>query len=81
MLSVPCSAKHRRSTTLGISVVTLNLRLHDTRSQNTSLEKQALPVSGNGSVFQAGAANDFDRIKSYLIISHQKKTKKNIADI
>lgn len=68
------SAKHCRSTTLGISVVTLNLRLHDIWSQNRSVEKQALPVSRNGSLFQAGVANDSDRMRSYFIISNQKRT-------
>lgn len=67
------SIKHCRSTTLGISVVTPNPRLHDTRSQNTGVEKRALPVSRNGSVFQAGVDNDSDRIISYFIISHQEK--------
>lgn len=38
-----------------------------------SQEMQALPVSRNSSIFWAGAANDSDRINSYLIISRQKK--------
>lgn len=29
---------------------------------------QALPMSRNGSLFSGGAANDSDRVKSYLII-------------
>lgn len=36
---------------LGISVVTLDLCLHDTWSQNMSLEMQALPVSRNCYIF------------------------------
>lgn len=70
------SAKHCRSTTLGISVVTVNLCLHDTWSQNMSLEMQAHPPRNTqthththinvkifaSSLSGAGATNCSDRV-------------------
>lgn len=51
------SAEPCRSATLGISVVTLNLRLHDTRSQNTGAAGTSLPSMEKQPLSQAGHAN------------------------
>lgn len=54
------TAEPCRSATLGISVVTLNLRLHDTRSQNTGAAGTSLPSVEKWLLLQAGRANSSD---------------------
>lgn len=56
------SAEPCRSATLGISVVTLNFRLHDTQSQNTGAAGTSPPSVEKRPLFQAGHANSPVRI-------------------